>query len=145
VLVGYGRVGRRIADSLVERGARFVVAELNREAVERLRERGLLAISGDASDPAVMVQTHIARARLLVIAAPDALRVRRMLEIARQLNPMVEAIVRTHTDEEAELLRGATGVTVFMGEQELASSMTRHLLHRLTLVEGRTQGHLHVR
>jgi CPA2 family monovalent cation:H+ antiporter-2 len=54
---------------------------------------------------------------------------------------MVEAIVRTHTDEEAELLRGATGVTVFMGEQELASSMTRHLLHRLTLVAARTHGH----
>ena len=141
VLVGYGRVGRRIADGLVEQRSPFVVAELNREAVERLRERGLLAISGDASDPAVMVQTHVARARLLVIAAPDPLRARRMLEIARQLNPLIEAIVRTHTDEEAELLRNTPGVTVFMGEQELASSMTRHLRHRLEQVEERTQGH----
>jgi CPA2 family monovalent cation:H+ antiporter-2 len=145
VLVGYGRVGRRIADSLVERGARFVVAELNREAVERLRERGLLAISGDASDPAVMVQTHVARARLLVIAAPGALRGRRMLEIARRLNPLIEAVVRTHTDEEAALLQDTPGVTVFMGEQELAASMTRHLLHRLTQIEERTQGHANVR
>jgi CPA2 family monovalent cation:H+ antiporter-2 len=145
VLVGYGRVGRRIADSLVERGARFVVAELNREAVERLRERGLLAISGDASDPAVMVQTHVARARLLVIAAPGALRGRRMLEIARRLNPLIEAVVRTHTDEEAALLQDTSGVTVFMGEQELAASMTRHLLHRLTQIEERTQGHANVR
>jgi CPA2 family monovalent cation:H+ antiporter-2 len=121
------------------------VAELNREAVERLRERGLLAISGDASDPAVMVQTHVARARLLVIAAPDALRGRRMLEIARQLNPLIEAVVRTHTDEEAALMQGTPGVTVFMGEQELASSMTRHLLYRLVQVEERTQGHANLR
>jgi CPA2 family monovalent cation:H+ antiporter-2 len=145
VLVGYGRVGRRIADGLAEQRSPFVVAELNREAVERLRERGFLAISGDASDPAVMIQTHVARARLLVIAAPDALRTRRMLEIARQLNPLIEAVVRTHTDEEATLLRNTPGVTVFMGEQELASSMTRHLRHRLVQVEERTQGHANLR
>ena len=145
VLVGYGRVGRRIADCLIEQRSPFVVAELNREAVERLRERGLLAISGDASDPAVMVQTHVARARLLVIASPDTLRVRRMLEIARQLNPLIEVVVRTHTDDEAALLRVTPGVTVFMGEEELASSMTRHLLHRLVQVGERTQGHANLR
>jgi CPA2 family monovalent cation:H+ antiporter-2 len=145
VLVGYGRVGRRIADGLIEQRSPFVVAELNREAVERLRERGLLAISGDAADPAVMVQTHVARARLLVIASPDTLRVRRMLEIARQLNPLIEVVVRTHTDDEAALLRVTPGVTVFMGEEELASSMTRHLLHRLAMVEERAQGHANLR
>ena len=40
VLVGYGRVGRRIADALdAAAGFRIVVAEQNRELVEQLRER----------------------------------------------------------------------------------------------------------
>ena len=34
VLVGYGRVGRRIAEALSAQGIPFVVAEQNRERVE---------------------------------------------------------------------------------------------------------------
>lgn len=72
VLVGYGRVGRRIADALSEHRLPFVVAEQNRELVERLRELGIPAVSGDASEPGVLIQAHVARASLLVIATPQA-------------------------------------------------------------------------
>ena len=82
VLVGYGRVGRRIGEALTEKGISFVVAEENREIVEKLRESGVPAVSGDASEPAVLIQAHVARARMLVIATPDTLDVRRMIEIA---------------------------------------------------------------
>ena len=40
VLVGYGRVGRRIANALHAHGIPFVVADENREVVERLRAEG---------------------------------------------------------------------------------------------------------
>jgi len=133
VLVGYGRVGRRIGDALIEHGVPFVVAEQNRELVEQLRERGLWAVSGDASDPAVLIQAHIARARMLVIAIPDTFDVRRMIEIARALNPGIETVVRTHSDEEATLLRSENAGTVFVGEHELAIGMTRHVLERIAV------------
>ena len=42
VLVGYGRVGRRVADALAQRGQPFVVADVNRERVEALRARRVL-------------------------------------------------------------------------------------------------------
>jgi CPA2 family monovalent cation:H+ antiporter-2 len=132
VLVGYGRVGRRIGEALLEHAVSFVVAEQNREIVERLRARGILAVSGDASDPNVLVQAHIARARMLVIATPDAFYARKMLAIARKLNPLIETVVRTHSDEEAELLQKKERVgKVFMGEHELARGMIRHLLERV--------------
>ena len=131
VLVGYGRVGRRIGEALAAHGLAYVVAEQNRELVETLRERGIHAVAGDASDPAVLVQAHIARARMLVIATPDALRARRMIEIARGLNPQIETLVRTHSEEEAALLRSEHAGAVFMGEHELALSMTRHVLERV--------------
>ena len=87
VLVGYGRVGRRIGEALIAQGIPFVVAEENREIVEKLRASDIPAVSGDASDPAVLIQAHIHRARLLVIAIPDMLNVRRMIETARTVNP----------------------------------------------------------
>jgi CPA2 family monovalent cation:H+ antiporter-2 len=130
VLVGYGRVGRRIAGSLAAEGVPFVVVEQNRETVEQLRARGMLAVSGEASDPAVLIQAHIARARILVIAAPDVFRARKMIEIARTLKPDVETVVRTHSDEESEALLNEKAGNVFMGEHELALGMTRHVLER---------------
>ena len=128
VLVGFGRVGGRIADALREHLVTFVVAEHNRELVERLRARGMLAVSGDASDAGVLIQAHVARARTLVIATPDTVRARVMIDIARRLNPRIDIVVRTHTDEEAELLRKDKVGRVFMGEAELASSMIEHVL-----------------
>jgi monovalent cation:H+ antiporter-2, CPA2 family len=132
VLAGYGRVGRRIGEALTARGVPIVVAEENREIVERLREQGVPAVSGNASDPAVLIQAHIARARMLVVAVPDAFQARKMIEIARTLKPDVQTVVRTHSDEEAALLRQERVGGIFMGEHELALAMARHVLERLT-------------
>ena len=131
VLVGYGRVGRRIGETLRQRGRRFVVAEQNREIVEELRSQGVHAVSGNAADPAVLIQAHIARARMLVIAAPDPFHVRGILEIARMVNPGVVTVVRTHGEEEIALFEKEGADKVFMGEHELARSMTDYVLERV--------------
>lgn len=131
VLVGYGRVGRRICEALLAAGAPVVVAEQNREAVKDLRRRGIPAVSGDATEPAVLIQAHVARARLLVIATPDVFNARKMMEIARMLQPDIDSVVRTHSDEEAALLTRERAGRVFIGEHELALGMTRHILERL--------------
>jgi CPA2 family monovalent cation:H+ antiporter-2 len=135
VVVGYGRVGGRIGEALAEQRVPLVVAEQNRETVEGLRKRGIHAVAGDAADPAVLIQAHIARAAMLVIAVPDTLRARRMIETARILNPSVQIIVRTHNDEEAALLRKESGGEVFVGEHELALSMLRHVLNSVAPVK----------
>lgn len=130
-LVGYGRVGRRIGEAMRKHGVRFVVAEQNRELVEKLREEGLHAVAGEASDPAVLIQAHVARASILVIATPDAFHARKMIEIARMLNPDVRILVRTHSETEAALMEKEAVDGVFLGEHELAHTMTRHVLEKL--------------
>lgn len=128
VLVGYGRVGRRIAEILTAQGIHFVVAEQNREIVEQLRKLGIAAVAGNAAEPAVLIQAHIARATMLVIATPDTFHVRTMIETARALNPSIRSVVRTHSETEAELLRSENAGKVFIGENELALGMARHIL-----------------
>lgn len=130
VLVGYGRVGRRIAAELAAHDLPFVVAEQNRELVEKLRGEGMAAVWGDAADPAVLIQAHIARARVLVVATADAINVRQMIEAARTLNPTIETVIRSHNEDEARLLTQEVAATVFLGEQELAQSMARAVLSR---------------
>ncbi|UST55146.1 Kef family K(+) transporter [Comamonadaceae bacterium OTU4NAUVB1] len=128
VLVGYGRVGRRIAAEMKAHEIPFVVAEQNREMVEKLRAEGIAAVWGDAAEPTVLVQAHIAKARVLVIATPDTLHVQQMIETARLLNPGILTVIRSHNEEEAGLLAKDISVTVFLGEHELAQSMARRVL-----------------
>ncbi len=130
VLVGYGRVGKRIASAMQAHHIPFVVAEQNRELVEKLREEGTAAVYGEASEPAVLIQAHIANARMLVIATPDSLNVRQMIAVARTLNPDIETVVRTHSETEARLLEEEHAGKVFLGEHELAQSMMRYVLER---------------
>ena len=79
----------------------------------------------------MLIQAHIARARMLIVTSPDAFQTRKMLEIARALNPDVDTVVRTHSDDEAALLTKEKVGGVFMGEHELALGMTRHVIARL--------------
>ncbi len=128
VLVGWGRVGKRIVEALIARGVPVVVVEQNRESVQSLRERGIAAVWGDATEPEVLVQAHIRDARALVIATPETLQVRPMSDIARTLNEGIHILVRSHNAEEAELLEQDGAGKVFVGERELADSMVRSVL-----------------
>ena len=130
VLVGYGRVGKRIGFALTERGIPYVIVEQSRERVEELREQGLAAVSGNLGDPEVLIQAHIARAAMLVIATPDTVHVRQMVETARLLNPAIEVVVRTHSEDESELLAADGFGKIFFGEEELAKGMVRHIFDR---------------
>jgi CPA2 family monovalent cation:H+ antiporter-2 len=130
VLVGYGRVGRRIAAALDAHGIPYVVAEQNRDLVDDLRRKGGVAVCGNAAEPAVLIQAHIANAAMLVIASPDTFNVRQMAQTARVLNPGIEIIVRTHSEEEAVLLKKEGIGLVFFGEEELARGMTSHVTQR---------------
>jgi CPA2 family monovalent cation:H+ antiporter-2 len=132
VLVGYGRVGRMIGAELAKQRVPFVVAEQNRELVDELRKREIAAVAGNAADPAVLIQAHIAHAALLVIATPDTFHARAMIDTARALNPSIKTLVRSHNEHEAALLRQEGVGKVFLGEQELARAMTLHILAQLS-------------
>ena len=130
VLVGHGRVGQRIAQALAARGIPCVVAEQRREVVEDLRQRGLAAVSGDAADPSVLIQAHIAEAAMLVVTAGDTLQARAMVATARALNPGIEVVLLGQTEDEAQRLRQEGLGQVFQAGEELAAGMSRHVLAR---------------
>ena len=105
-----------------------MVAEENRAFVEKLRQVGIPAVWGDATEPEVLVQAHIREAKALVIATPETVMVSKMTEVAQALNPAIQIVVRSHNVEEAALIEEESGATVFVGERELANSMLTHIV-----------------
>ncbi|MBK7353077.1 MAG: cation:proton antiporter [Nitrosomonas sp.] len=131
VIVGYGAVGKRVGETLASKGTRYVVVDQNREIVEQLRKHHTHAVAGDAADPAVLIQAHIARANTMIITATDVLRIQQMVETSKILNPQAEILISTHDPEAATKLEKENMGLVFLDEQVLAQNITQHLLKNL--------------
>jgi CPA2 family monovalent cation:H+ antiporter-2 len=130
VICGYGRVGSVAARVLREWGIPVVVVEQNRNIVNDLRAAGYPVVFGNAANPHVLGAAGIRRAQGIVVALPDPLDARRVLDQVRRERTDADIIVRAHSDaEQATLLaRGATEVVI--AEEELALEMVHHMLHR---------------
>lgn len=128
VLVGYGQVGQKIAMNLNAHSIPFVVAEQNRETVESLRKEGYSAVAGDATDPAVLIQAHIANAAMLVVSTQHPVNVQQMVDTAKALNPKIEIV--TCTESMLEANSNEETWKIFSGKEVLAKSMTTYVLAR---------------
>ncbi|TXM88529.1 sodium:proton antiporter, partial [Methylobacterium sp. WL122] len=101
-----------------------------------LRASGLEVVFGDALAPGILAAADIAQARLLVIATPDSHNARRLVEIAREANPRIDTLIRTHSDAERRRMEEEKVGLVLMAERELAFGMTFYALRSLGLTEG---------
>jgi CPA2 family monovalent cation:H+ antiporter-2 len=124
VIIGYGLVGRQIAQALEVRKIPFVVADQNRELVDDLRAQGKAAVLGDAAIPDVLIQAHIARAGVLVVTLSDVVEAGRMVATAKALNPSIAVVLGARNPQEAALYTQDALGDVFVGDTELAHAMT---------------------
>jgi CPA2 family monovalent cation:H+ antiporter-2 len=133
ILVGYGRVGTTITEALDRAGVSHIVVEEQPRVVAGLRLRGELAIAGDATRADVLQRAGVAGARLIVVTAPEPIRARRVVEVARQLNPRIAVAVRTHSATEQAFFEevldapGVHGRAVY-AEREVALSLAHYTL-----------------
>ena len=140
VLVGYGRVGGLIGLNLIEQGLPVVAIEQDRRRLEAMRNRGVHAVYGNATLPAVLEAANLRVARLLVIATPDAHQNLRMLELARLINPALDIAVRAHSEAEVrDLAERGVGVAM-MAERELALALTDYTLRSFGIPTSDAQG-----
>ncbi|ENV10941.1 hypothetical protein F966_00720 [Acinetobacter higginsii] len=133
VIIGYGGVGRRISENLMEQNIKVVIAEENREIVEKLRSQGIAAVSGEATEPNVLIQAHIQHARLLVISPMDILDIHRIVDISKQLNPEIQVLICAESKEEAVVIREENIGEVFYAKEEMAKNMSHHILSQIEL------------
>ena len=124
VIVGYGRVGKKVFENLKSHNINCVIAEKDRGLVENLRNQNIPAVTGDAADPFVLIQAHIARAAILVIATKDSIDISKMVETARTLNPEVKIFIRARNPEEVDLYEKEGWGKSFTPEDELAARIT---------------------
>ena len=139
VVIGHGRVGTTVTEALQRESARYVIVDEQERVVAGLRVRGERAVYGDATRAEVLERAGIEHARLVVVTAPEPIRSRRVVAVARDLNPQVAVAVRTHSAAEQAFFEdfvhanGGTGRAIY-AEREAALSLAYFTL----LMLGRT-------
>ncbi len=123
ILVGFGRVGRRIALGMRERGRALVVIEDQPDVVRRAKAEGFEAILGDATQQWTLEEAGVARASKLLIAIPEGFEAGVIAQRARSINKELMVIARAHSDEQVAHLLEHGAEQVVMGEQEIATKM----------------------
>jgi CPA2 family monovalent cation:H+ antiporter-2 len=131
IVIGYGRVGGAIGPALADERLPFVVIERDHLMLAAAQAQGVPTMEADAASPGVLEAAGIHNARLVVVATPDSFLARRIVELARQLNPAVEVVVRTHSQDEIRELERLGANRVVMGERELARGMLEFSLRSL--------------
>ncbi|MEW9856657.1 YbaL family putative K(+) efflux transporter [Novosphingobium sp. M1R2S20] len=123
ILIGYGRVGRLLAEGVREAGRALVLVEEQQDVARRAEANGLTVVVGNATNPYVLEQAGIRQASKLLIAIPEGFEAGGIAERARSLNPSVLVIAQAHSDAEIEHLRQHGADYVIMGERAIADRM----------------------
>ena len=141
VIVGHGEVGRRITQNLMAENIKVVIAEENREIVEDLREKGIAAVSGVATEAGVLIQAHIQHARLLVLSPMDILDTHKIVDIAKTLNPEIQVLVCAESKAEAEVIRKDNIGEVYFAKEEMAKNMSNYILNQIEIAHHQPPTH----
>ncbi|HDL21024.1 MAG TPA: sodium:proton exchanger, partial [Nitrospirae bacterium] len=102
IIVGFGLNGRNLSFVLKELEVPYVVLELNSRTVTKMRKEGEPIFYGDGTSPEILHKMGIERARVLIVAISDPSATRKIVKIARDLNPRIYILVRTRYLAEVE-------------------------------------------
>ncbi|WP_241574190.1 YbaL family putative K(+) efflux transporter [Rosenbergiella nectarea] len=120
LIVGYGRVGRLLYKQLTAEGFTVVVVENSPSRIGELREKGILAIYGNAARPEVMKLMRIDCAQWLLLTIPNGYESGEIAATAREKRPDLHIFARAHHDDEVDYLQAHGCDHIVMGEREIA-------------------------
>ncbi|WEX91130.1 Kef family K(+) transporter [Sinorhizobium garamanticum] len=131
VLVGHGRVGSLVAETLEKADVPYLVIEERQATVDQLRTRKIEVIAGNAAEPGLLEVANIAAARWLISAIPNPFESGNLIEQAHAVCPALEIIARAHSDAEVTYLKKCGASVIIMGEREIARGMSEHILSKI--------------
>ncbi|HKK07995.1 MAG TPA: cation:proton antiporter [Gemmatimonadota bacterium] len=118
VLIGCGSTGSRLVDLLLTQGREALVVDEDPAVLAALRETGVAAVRGDASDPAVLSRAGVDRASVIVSTVH---RPRRNEALLREVGGRVPVLVRVFDEEEARWVEARGGRPIVTSEAAAAA------------------------
>ena len=112
MIVGFGRVGRRVGDILARAEQPYLAVDSDSKLVAQERERGCPVYFGDVGQPGLLRALGVAQARVIVVTLNDPDAATRLVSALKDQYPGVTILARGHNLETCQDLSqlGAAGV-----------------------------------
>lgn len=130
IIVGYGRVGKKVAQALTHAGHNVVVVEESARIIERANEDNIEIISGNAIDKNILEAANIKFASQLVIATSSVFEAGQVVTQARYLKNDLKIIAHGLADIETSYLIDLGADIVVTDDEEIANGMIENLLEK---------------
>ncbi len=130
VMCGYGKIARYLGRVLEQRGFSYLVIDLDPDAIELARKKGVPAIFGDACNPEILAEACLERARILIVGFADPIATKLIVRNAKRINRRLDIVARAYGDEETKALRADGASEVVRPDLEVGLEIVRHTLHR---------------
>ncbi|MEA3314562.1 MAG: NAD-binding protein [Campylobacterota bacterium] len=113
LICGYGRMGKVLVDEFIKVKQKFIIIDYDDKAFEHIKSQKILAIKGDATDPAFLLSVGINRGASAIVALTnnDAVNLSIILT-ARSYNKDIKIIARANDNRVKNklLLAGANEI-----------------------------------
>ncbi|HET8797214.1 MAG TPA: cation:proton antiporter, partial [Thermoanaerobaculia bacterium] len=128
IIAGYGSVARSLTRVLRDSGVPFVIVTLSPTGATEAENDGLPVLLGDSSKQTMLDRANIDSAKMLVVAddAPDM--ARRIVAVARGINPTLQIFVRTQLAGEIDALLNEGADQVLVDELEIGVQLLAQVL-----------------
>mgnify|MGYP001321779633 CR=1 FL=1 len=120
ILIGYGSMGKLIAEALEATRVPYVAIELNPDIIEFEQTHGKLIVYGDGGNEHILEKENLESAKAVIITLHDMIAVRRIILAVRSLSAQVKIIVRAKFPHEISELK-ALGATDVIAEEVQAA------------------------
>ena len=127
VLIGYGKLGKMVAEELQAQNQSCVIIEHHSDIVHDASSPDTAIIYGYAN-PLTLEQAKIEEARNLIVTVPDAIVSGQLIAYAKSRNPGLNTIVRADTEEDEKYLLELGATHVIQGRRAIA----KNLVDRIT-------------
>ena len=104
VVIGFGRVGKLVADMLVTHGQPYVAVESNIDTVAVARRQGYKVIYGDISRPETLDKLHLGYARALILTMDQPVLAEHIVKRVRAWLPDITIVARARDPDHAARL-----------------------------------------
>jgi len=123
VVIGYGRVGARVAQGLWDSDVDITIIDDDETRIDAIRELGHDAVLGNAVRASTQRAAGVASAEALIIAIPEPLNGGAIIDTAKKLNPDIVILARGIRDSDATYLMARGADRVILGVNEVADIM----------------------
>jgi CPA2 family monovalent cation:H+ antiporter-2 len=129
IVLGYGRLGRKIADKLDKRGVRYIAIDNNIYNVQEAQKNKKNVIFGNGANKTILESVNIRDAAVVIVALDNSEKLHLICEVLTQTPTNAKVVIKVDRFIEKDLLKDEfPDYEILVGTEQMARGMVDSVL-----------------